>query len=75
MFIRAKFKVQSITDNGYNTQAKLTAVCGKEGENAGFSKATPSGDMNITIDKGTPAAEFFKPQQCVYLDITEAPAS
>lgn len=65
--IRAKFKCNSITDNGYNKSANLTAIYGDNGENADFAKATPSGSLQISIDKDTPASEFFQPQQDYYL--------
>lgn len=51
----------------------LGAVYGKEGENAGFAKATPSGECWLQIDAGMPAAEWFKPGKRYYLTFTEAP--
>lgn len=70
--IRAKFKCNSVTDNGYRKNASLTAVYGKEGENADFAKATPSGTLQINIDKETPASEFFVPQEDYYLVFEKA---
>lgn len=70
MTIRAKFVCNSVTDNGYNKSANLTAVYGKEGENADYSKATPFGTLTITIDKDTKAADFFEPQKNYWLDFT-----
>jgi hypothetical protein len=72
MAIRARFVCNSITDNGFNKSASLTAVYGKEGENADFAKATPSGTMSISIDKDTKASEFFVPQKQYYLTFEEA---
>ena len=72
MAIKAKFRCNSVTDNGYNKQAKLYAVYGTEGENADYSKATPSGQLEISIDKETKAAEFFQPQKDYYLTFEEA---
>lgn len=72
MAIKAKFRCNSVTDNGYNKQAKLSAVYGTEGENADYSKATPSGQLEISIDKETKAAEFFQPQKDYYLTFEEA---
>lgn len=72
MAIRAKFKCNSVTDNGYGKNASLTAVYGKEGENADYSKATPSGTLQINIDKDTKASDFFVPQKEYYLDFTPA---
>lgn len=68
MTIRAKFRCNSITDNGYSKSANLTAIYGKEGENADFSKATPSGTCNIAIDNETPASGFFQPLKDYYLN-------
>jgi hypothetical protein len=70
--IKAKFRCTSVTDNGYNKQAQLSAVYGKEGENADFAKATPSGKMEIMIDKETKGAEFFEPNQEYYLTFEKA---
>lgn len=72
MAIRAKFRCNSVTDNGYGKQAHLTAVYGKEGENADYSKATPSGTLQINIDKDTKAADFFTPLKDYYMDFTPA---
>jgi len=72
--IRAKFHCNSITDNGYGISANLTAVYGKEGENADFAKATPSGTLNIHVDKGTKACDFFEPQKDYYLLFQRADA-
>lgn len=65
--VRAKFKCNSITDNGYSKNASLTAVYGTTSENADFSKATPSGSLQIAIDKDVPASDFFEPQKDYYL--------
>lgn len=72
MTIRAKFHCNSVTDNGYGKNASLTAVYGKEGENADFAKATPSGTLQINIDKDTKASEFFVPKEDYYLTFEKA---
>jgi hypothetical protein len=72
MAIRAKFRCNSITDNGMNKSANLTAVYGKEGENADYSRYTPSGTLNISIDNETKAVNFFAPQKEYYLTFEEA---
>lgn len=72
MAIKAKFQCNSVTDNGYGRNASLTAVYGKEGENADYAKATPSGTLQINIDKDTKASDFFVPQKAYYLTIEEA---
>lgn len=69
--IRARFHCNSITDFQYVKQTELTAVYGKEGENADFAKATPSGSIKIGIDKETPAADFFEPGEEYYVTFTK----
>ena len=71
MSVKAKFKCNSVKDNGYNKEAEFSAVYGKEGENADYSKATPSGTLKISIDKETKAADFFQPQKNYYLTFEE----
>lgn len=73
--IRAKFSCESVTKFGYGSeQVKLRAVGPKTGEilnaeNASFSKATPSGTLEMTIDN--PEAQgFFKPGGEYYLDFS-----
>lgn len=73
--VRAKFHCNSVELNEYNSKAKLTAVYGKEGENADFTKATPSGSLEIYIDKEVPASNFFTPGKDYYLDFEEAPVA
>jgi hypothetical protein len=72
MTVRAKFKVQSITETeGGFKSIKLLAVTSGSPENAEFFKWTPS----ATIDMGTvnPAAsEQFKPGKEFYVDFTPA---
>lgn len=65
--VKAKFVCNSITDFGYNKQAKLTAVYGKEGENADYAAATPTGTIEISIDKDRPASAFFNPRDEFYV--------
>lgn len=70
--VKAKFKCHSITDFGGAKRAELCAVYGREGENADFAQATPSGELRINIDANVPAAEFFKPGKDYYLTFSEA---
>jgi hypothetical protein len=49
-------------------------VYDKEGENADFAKATPSGMVEMRIDKDVAASEFFEPTKRYYLTFEEAPA-
>ncbi|MDF2189267.1 hypothetical protein [Paraflavitalea sp. CAU 1676] len=76
--IRAKVRCEARidTDNGAGyafRQFRFRAVYGTTGENAGFSKATPNGELLLTVDKGTEAYEKWQPNKSYYLDITEAP--
>jgi hypothetical protein len=68
MSVRAKFRVQSVTDFGNVKQVKLVPVT-DDGipENERFHKYTPSGSLEMTIDN-PPAADYFKPQHEYYLD-------
>lgn len=72
MSIRAKFKVQSVTETeGGLKSVKLFPVTSGSPENAEFFKWTPSG----AIDMGTinpVAAEQFKPGTEFYVDFTPA---
>lgn len=72
--VRAKFFCNSVVNHGHVKEAHLNAVYGEEGENADYSKATPSGHLSISIDIDTPAAEFFQPQKEYYLEFTQAEA-
>lgn len=76
MAVRAKFRCTCIEDYGTSKKVKLSAVYDPagEGENARFTKATPSGEMWMTVDN--PAASIqFEPGKTYYLDFSEAPAS
>jgi hypothetical protein len=76
--IMAKFSCESVTTFSFGQrQAVLRAVTGKKGEmdeNASFNKATPSGELKITIDNPA-AVDFFQPGKEYYLDFEEAPSS
>lgn len=67
MTVKAKFKCNSVTTTEYNKTANLNAVYGTTGENADFSKATPNGQLQITIDKDAVAANFFIPGLNYYM--------
>lgn len=67
--VRAKFKVFSLKE--YETQVALeaTAVHGTKDENADFTKYTPSGKLEILIQKDAPAAGYLKPGDEFYIDL------
>jgi hypothetical protein len=70
MRVRAKMKCDRVTDEGWAKIAKCSAIYGTEGENKDFADATPSGSLELTINRGRPAADVFKPGQEFYVDIT-----
>lgn len=69
--VRAKFICNSITNYGYNIEAKLSAIHSDNGENADFTKATPNGSLSITIAKDVPAFKFFEVGESYYLDFAK----
>lgn len=78
--VRAKMHCQSFetrqygpTEESKTVKVNLGAIYGKEGENADFAKATPSGACWMQIDAGVPASRFFTPGKSYYVTFTEAP--
>lgn len=71
---RAKFQCLSVTDHGWNKSVKLGVVYSrKDGtENRDFTKATPSGTIEMQIDNPAAAVQFI-PQKYYYVDFTLAP--
>jgi hypothetical protein len=60
MSIRAKFTCYDVTETtSGNFSVQMGAVYGTEGENADFAKATPSGQLMLSVDKHTLAAKEF----------------
>lgn len=74
MTTRAKFRCSSINDfGGGSKEVSLSVVYDPHGngENANFTKATPSGEMKMRIDN--PAASVqFEAGAYYYVDITPA---
>ena len=68
--MKAKFLCLEVTKFTGSKKAKLVPVYSQVGENADFAKATPSGELSITIDGGTQASDFFEPGEYYYLDFT-----
>lgn len=59
--VKAKFKVEKVVQHAYNPAGReitMTAAYGTEGENASWSKATPSGTLNMIIDNPDAAVQF-----------------
>lgn len=73
MSVRAKFKCNSIEQFVGQKQAKFSAVYSDKGENADFTKYTPSGELSILITDDSKAADQFTPGKCYYLTLEEAP--
>ena len=72
MSLKAKFLCHSVSDDGgENKQAMLMAVTTGSEENKSFSKYTPSGQLNISISKETPASDFFTEGKEYFLTFDE----
>jgi hypothetical protein len=76
MNIKAKFTCENVVDttvsDNYSFRVvNFRAVYSKEGENASFSKATPSGALQMQIDKETAAYKAFTPGKNYYLTFEE----
>jgi hypothetical protein len=74
----AKMRCNSVHTSKFSETYKqhkveLGAVCGNEGENESFTKATPAGALWMNIEEGRPALDFFKPGKSYYVTFTEAP--
>lgn len=72
--VRAKFTCSSLIPNPWGTSkvVHFHAVYGTEGENASYSKATPCGNLSMTIDNDTPAADYFEQGKSYYLTFEKA---
>lgn len=73
MSVRAKFRVSEVTMyNETYGKVKLQAVHETDTpENQRFTKATPSGTIEMYIDN-PPALKQFKPSKSFYVDFTPA---
>lgn len=71
--VKAKFTCSYVQENPNSKVAHLHAVYSTEGENADFAKATPGGNLTITIDNETTASGFFQQGKDYYLTFEEAP--
>jgi len=72
--IVAKFGVNSISDQGNVVNFTLGAVYSSDpkSENKSFSDSTPSGYLNLGIDKSKPAVGFLEMGDVVYITIVKA---
>lgn len=71
--VRALFKVNGVLLMEGMKQIKMSAIYGKEGENADFAKATPSGNFEMYVSNDVPASDFFSPGDEMYLTFTRRP--
>jgi hypothetical protein len=73
MNIRAKFRVNSITDMGYGDIVKFGAAYSNNtnSEDNSYAKATPSADLSMQIDNPD-ARGKFKVGNKYYVDFSEA---
>lgn len=74
MAVRAKFRVSEIIQHDQfggleHRTVKMRAVQSKEGDNATWSEATPSGELTMRITNPT-AHSQFAPGQEFYVDFT-----
>lgn len=72
--VRAKFKVDEVTDYGYGAKrVKLSAVYShdRNSEDNQFSQATPSGSIEMMVTNPD-ALEFIQPGKSYYVDFSEA---
>ncbi len=74
MTTRAKFRCNWVRDHGDNKLVQLGVVYSRvDGtENKDFTKATPSGTIEMQIDNPAAALQF-KPTHYYYVDFTECP--
>lgn len=74
MATRAKFRCNAVEDYGYSKKVKLAAVYAPDanGEDLGFTKATPSGELWMTIDNPNASCQFV-PGKDYYIDIHQVP--
>lgn len=76
MATRAKFRCNAVEDYGHSKKVKLSVVYalpheGPPTEDDRFTKATPSGELWMTVDN--PAASCqFEPGKHYYVDISPA---
>jgi len=66
--VRAKFKCNSVTSFESNKNVGLSVVTDGSEENKSFANYTPNGNINLSIDNGTDAADYFEPGKEYYVD-------
>jgi hypothetical protein len=71
MSVRAKFKVEAVTNTQGGNEIKLMPVIGGSTENEQFFKFTPYGEIRIGTVNAEAAAQFT-PGAEFYVDFTKA---
>lgn len=74
MNTRCKFKCNKLIQTENGEEIHMEPVTSDCTENESFSKWTPSGSFWISVTNPKLFGSF-KPGQCYYLDISEAPAN
>lgn len=74
--VRGKFRVTRITQHSSYPEARVIELGAvykdpASEENTMYSKATPTGKIEMQVDNPV-AAEFFQLNRCVYVDFTPA---
>lgn len=72
MTVRAKFKVEVIHDYPTTKTIEFNVVTTGSEENKSFSKYTPSGKIQISIDKDAAASGVFESGKEYYIDFSAA---
>lgn len=74
MATRAKFVCNSVEDFGMSRQVKLSCVYAPDanGEDANFTKATPWGEVKLSIDNPNASCQFV-PGKYYYGDFSQVP--
>jgi len=70
--MRAKFKVETVTQDEHGEVMKARAVHSSDNpEDNSYAKATPNGDLTMRIDNPS-ARGLLKPGDKFYMDFTKA---
>jgi hypothetical protein len=70
--MRAKFYCEKVSNDVYGQDVTLRTLYSDNPEDNQFSKATPSGELQMRIDNPNAIGKLI-PGNHYYLDITEAP--
>lgn len=75
MQVKAKFRCYGKFTNGWGPSKTVHfhAVYGNQGDNASFSKSTPTGSLSMVIEDETSAADYFEEGKDYYLTFEKAP--